>query len=166
MDLKFQKKRNNFADISPERRQEIAAMGGRAVPKEKRSYSINRDLAVDAGAKGGRNIPKEKRMFSKDRALAARAGAVGGSTKRDKTSSSERRYRKVRCKTSHGFVVSWGILLQKDGKWRISTLGSPRLGNSAVPISMLPFALSNVVMGSSQPEFDNFEDAERYVRAL
>lgn len=45
--------RRGFASMSPERRREIARMGGAAVPEEKRSFSQNRDLARDAGRKGG-----------------------------------------------------------------------------------------------------------------
>ncbi|MDO8913991.1 MAG: stress-induced protein [Phenylobacterium sp.] len=39
--------------MSPERRRTIAIKGGASVPAEKRSFSINRDLAKDAGRKGG-----------------------------------------------------------------------------------------------------------------
>lgn len=77
-----------------------------------------------------------------------------------------KKYRKVRCKTSYGYVVSWNIALQKNSKWRVIGVGSPRLGNSAVPCAMLPFEISNIVMGGDKPEFDSFGDAERYVRAV
>ena len=46
-------KRRGFASLSPERRTEMARLGGRAVPEEKRSFSQNRDLAREAGRKGG-----------------------------------------------------------------------------------------------------------------
>ena len=82
------------------------------------------------------------------------------------TSSTEKRYRKVRCKTSHGYVVSWNIRMRKDGKWSVFGVGSARLGRAPVPSAFLPFEISNVVMSSCKPEFDNFEDAERYVRAI
>lgn len=42
-----------FASLSPERRIEIARKGGAAVPADKRSFSQNRSLAIEAGAKGG-----------------------------------------------------------------------------------------------------------------
>lgn len=42
-----------FASQSPERRREIAAMGGAAVPADKRSFSKDRDLAAKAGSIGG-----------------------------------------------------------------------------------------------------------------
>ena len=44
-----------FAAISPERRREIAAMGGRATAASKRYFSVNRVAASVAGAKGGRS---------------------------------------------------------------------------------------------------------------
>jgi general stress protein YciG len=45
--------RRGFASLSPEKRREIASMGGKSVPAEKRSFSQNRDLAAEAGRKGG-----------------------------------------------------------------------------------------------------------------
>jgi general stress protein YciG len=45
--------RRGFASMSQERQREIASMGGKSVPAEKRSFSQNRDLASEAGRKGG-----------------------------------------------------------------------------------------------------------------
>ena len=45
--------RRGFASLSPERQREIASMGGKSVPAEKRSFSQNKDLATWAGRKGG-----------------------------------------------------------------------------------------------------------------
>lgn len=45
--------KRGFASLSPERRAEIARMGGASVPAEKRSFAQNRQLARSAGAKGG-----------------------------------------------------------------------------------------------------------------
>ena len=70
--------KRGFAALSPERRREIAKMGGKAVPKEKRSFSTNKKLASDAGSRGGKAIPGHKRSFSNDPKLAAEAGAKGG----------------------------------------------------------------------------------------
>lgn len=70
--------KRGFASLSPERMREIAQMGGRAVPKEKRSYALNRELARESGRKGGKNVQAEKRMFSRNRELAATAGSKGG----------------------------------------------------------------------------------------
>lgn len=46
-------KPRGFAAISPERQREIAAMGGRSVPSDKRSFSQDRELASNAGRRGG-----------------------------------------------------------------------------------------------------------------
>lgn len=42
-----------FASMTPERRREISAMGGAAVPVSKRSFSQSKELAQTAGRKGG-----------------------------------------------------------------------------------------------------------------
>lgn len=46
-------KKRGFGSMTPERRTEIARMGGASVPAEKRSFSQNQALAVAAGRKGG-----------------------------------------------------------------------------------------------------------------
>lgn len=45
--------RRGFASLTPEKRKEIASLGGKAVPNERRSFSQDRELAVRAGRKGG-----------------------------------------------------------------------------------------------------------------
>lgn len=67
-----------FASMDPERQRQIASMGGKAVPDEKRSFSQNRRLAAEAGRKGGQSVPDEKRSFSQNPELAAEAGRKGG----------------------------------------------------------------------------------------
>lgn len=52
------KSRRGFAAMDPERRREIAAKGGAAVPAEKRSFSQCRDLAASAGRAGGSASPR------------------------------------------------------------------------------------------------------------
>lgn len=47
------KARRGFACMTQERRAEIARMGGKSVPAEKRSFSRDRSLAETAGRKGG-----------------------------------------------------------------------------------------------------------------
>ena len=47
------KRRRGFAAMPVERRREIARKGGASVPSEKRSFSLNRGLATEAGRKGG-----------------------------------------------------------------------------------------------------------------
>lgn len=48
------KQRRGFALLSPERRAEISAMGGAAVPAKMRAFTTNRSLATAAGRKGGK----------------------------------------------------------------------------------------------------------------
>jgi general stress protein YciG len=47
------KKPKGFGTLPQDERRLIASRGGRAVPDEKRSFSKNRELAVEAGRKGG-----------------------------------------------------------------------------------------------------------------
>lgn len=47
------KSRRGFAGMSPEKRRQISSLGGKAQPSEKRSFSLNRELAAEAGRKGG-----------------------------------------------------------------------------------------------------------------
>jgi general stress protein YciG len=54
------KARRGFAAMDPERRREIAARGGAAVPAEKRSFSQSRDLAARAGRSGGSATPRTR----------------------------------------------------------------------------------------------------------
>ena len=70
--------RRGFASMDVAKRREIARMGGRSVPAEKRSFSRSPELAAEAGRKGGINVPDERRSFSQDRSLAATAGRKGG----------------------------------------------------------------------------------------
>ena len=46
--------RRGFASMTPERRKEIARMGGKAVDPANRAFAKNRDLARSAGRQGGR----------------------------------------------------------------------------------------------------------------
>jgi len=39
--------------MSPTRRSEISSMGGKAVPADKRTYSIDKSKASESGVKGG-----------------------------------------------------------------------------------------------------------------
>ena len=82
------KHKRGFASMSPERRREIARLGGKAVPPEKRSFSKDRQLATCAGSIGGSNIPDKKRSFKRDPELASRAGKLGGlASKRSKSNA-------------------------------------------------------------------------------
>ena len=73
--------KRGFAGMTPERRREIAAKGGKSVPANKRAFAANKDLAIKAGRKGGAQARPSKRPFSMDPALASRAGKAGGSKK-------------------------------------------------------------------------------------
>lgn len=50
--------KRGFAALSPERRRELASLGGRSVPAEKRSFTTNRVLARVAGKRGGKRAAK------------------------------------------------------------------------------------------------------------
>jgi uncharacterized protein len=76
-----------FASMNAERQRQIASMGGKAVPDEKRSFSQNRRLAAEAGRKGGQSVPGAKRSFSQNRELAAIAGRKGGQSVPDEKRS-------------------------------------------------------------------------------
>lgn len=71
-------KKRGSATLSPERRREIGAMGGHAVPDGKRSFSSDHRLASKAGSKGGISVPPEKRSFAVSSKLASEAGRKGG----------------------------------------------------------------------------------------
>jgi len=68
------KKPQGFAAISPERRKEISTLGGKAVPAEKRAFSVKAGLAAKAGSKGGKI--KRPRSFTLDPDLASRASRM------------------------------------------------------------------------------------------
>jgi general stress protein YciG len=74
-----------FAAMDAERQKAIARKGGENVPKEKRSFSRNKALAVEAGRKGGLNVPADQRSFSKNPDLAAKAGKKGGESSQGPT---------------------------------------------------------------------------------
>ncbi len=44
-----------FASMDKEKQRRIASKGGRSVPREKRSFSLDRRLAAEAGRKGGQS---------------------------------------------------------------------------------------------------------------
>jgi general stress protein YciG len=55
------KQNRGFRAMSPERRREVARLGGASVPGDKRSFAKDRDLASSAGRKGGEaHRPSEK----------------------------------------------------------------------------------------------------------
>jgi general stress protein YciG len=48
------KQRRGFAAMDPAKQLAIAKKGGAAVPNEKRTFSINKELAITAGRLGGK----------------------------------------------------------------------------------------------------------------
>jgi general stress protein YciG len=86
MQTESPKKPRGFAAMSPEKRKAIAALGGKAVPSEKRSFSQSKELAVNAGRAGGLKVEPSKRAFARDTEAARRAGQKGGlASRRQKT---------------------------------------------------------------------------------
>ncbi|NBW07005.1 MAG: stress-induced protein [Caulobacteraceae bacterium] len=55
-----EKRKRGFAAMTPERRTEVAKMGGAAVPSEKRAFS-DPDLARKAGSVGGKSTQGKTR---------------------------------------------------------------------------------------------------------
>jgi general stress protein YciG len=72
------KKARGFASMDPEKQRAIARKGGESVPREKRSFSQNAELAAEAGRKGGRSVSPTNRSFARDKDLAKTAGRKGG----------------------------------------------------------------------------------------
>ena len=77
-ELKGQSVRRGFAAMDQEKQREIARKGGANVPRDKRSFAQNRQLAAEAGRKGGQSVAAQDRSFSQNRELAAEAGRKGG----------------------------------------------------------------------------------------
>ena len=77
-DQKPRKSTRGFASMDPEKQRAIARKGGTSVPKEKRSFSRNHELAASAGRKGGLSVRPSMRSFSRNPELASEAGRKGG----------------------------------------------------------------------------------------
>jgi len=69
------KSRRGFAAMSAEKRREIARLGGASVPSEKRSFSQNSALAVEAGRKGGSRSHGGGRRAGGERRAGSAEGA-------------------------------------------------------------------------------------------
>ena len=72
------KPKRGFASMDPEKQRAIARKGGESVPREKRSFSQNAELAAQAGRKGGKSVSPTNRSFARDKDLAKNAGRKGG----------------------------------------------------------------------------------------
>lgn len=81
------KSTRGFASMDPEKRREIARIGGRSVPKEKRSFSKDRTLAREAGRKGGMATQPEMRSFTNDKDVKVSGGQFGGTASKAKADS-------------------------------------------------------------------------------
>jgi general stress protein YciG len=80
------KRKRGLAALSPERRKAIAAMGGRAVPPEKRAFSQDHQFAAKAGRKGGKLAKPENRFFSRFPEKAVEAGQTSAEARRARAS--------------------------------------------------------------------------------
>ena len=69
----MEKKEIGFAIMKQSRQREIASMGGKACPAEKRTFS-NREKAIEAGKKGG--LARSKKLWD------AKWGLINASAKR------------------------------------------------------------------------------------
>lgn len=76
------KKPRGFAAMSPEKKAEIAKLGGEAAHKNGTAHRFNSLEAAEAGRKGGLAV-------SKDRAHMAEIGRKGGNAKRKKQDEQE-----------------------------------------------------------------------------
>ena len=72
------KNKRGFASMDPEKQRAIARKGGESVPREKRTFSQNAELATQAGRKGGKGVNPTNRSFARDKDLAKSAGRKGG----------------------------------------------------------------------------------------
>jgi general stress protein YciG len=72
------KSKRGFASMDAEKQRAIARKGGESVPREKRSFSQNAELAAQAGRKGGKSVNPTNRSFARDKDLAKHAGRKGG----------------------------------------------------------------------------------------
>lgn len=55
--------KRGFASMSEAKKHEICSLGGKSIPPEKRSFSVNRQLASKAGRKGGLSRRRKKFAF-------------------------------------------------------------------------------------------------------
>lgn len=67
--------KRGFAAMDPESQREIASKGGASIPADKRSFSVDRELAQRAGRKGGKMSGGN---FANNPQRASEAGRKGG----------------------------------------------------------------------------------------
>ena len=66
--------------MTPEKRREVSSLGGKAIPREKRAFSRNRELAREAGRKGGTAARRLKRSLTEEE-LVQLAGSIAETVK-------------------------------------------------------------------------------------
>ena len=71
------KPKRGFASMDPEKQRAIARKGGESVPREKRSFSQNAELAAEAGRKGGKSVSPTNRSFARDKDLGEKRRPQG-----------------------------------------------------------------------------------------
>lgn len=76
--------------MDPAKVRAIARLGGQSVPKEKRAFSAQPELAAAAGRKGGQNVDAGRRAFSQDRVLASTAGKASGGRRKNRGADDEK----------------------------------------------------------------------------
>ena len=64
--------------MDPEKQRAIARKGGESVPREKRSFSQNAELAAAGRPQGRKSVSPTNRSFARDKDLAKNAGRKGG----------------------------------------------------------------------------------------
>lgn len=85
--------KRGFASMTPERRTEIARKGGASVPKEKRSFAANPELAAAAGRVGGKISGGN---FKHNQERAVECGTRGGIATGAMTRGNPERMRELR----------------------------------------------------------------------
>lgn len=63
-----------------------------------------------------------------------------------------------------GITATWRIGKNRSGKFKVVSLGRPKIGRDPIPLAFIPFEMSNAVINS--PEFDTEIEAERFIRRL
>ena len=63
-----------FARMTPERRREVSAMGGRSLRTGQRGFARNPELARAAGIKGGKNVAPVSGVAEKREVARIRSG--------------------------------------------------------------------------------------------
>lgn len=75
------------------------------------------------------------------------------------------KFKKKRLKTSHGITASFGYGQNKEGKWRVTSCGSLKMGRHNLPTAFAPFELSDAVMNPFKV-FDTEEQVLDFIRRI